>query len=45
MRYNMVRDFNIWLSQFRDSIANYDYYVNFEKVYSNINNIKIDKIP
>lgn len=42
MRYNMVRDFNIWLSQFRDSIANYDYYVNFEKVYSNINNIKIE---
>lgn len=38
----MVRDFNIWLSQFRDSIANYDYYVNFEKVYSNINNIKIE---
>lgn len=42
MRYNMAREFNIWLSQFRDSIANYGYYVNFEKVYSNINNIKIE---
>ncbi|MEE1281161.1 MAG: type II restriction endonuclease [Acutalibacteraceae bacterium] len=38
----MAREFNIWLSQFRDSIANYGYYVNFEKVYSNINNIKIE---
>ena len=38
----MEREFNIWLSQFRDSIANYGYYVNFEKVYSNINNIKIE---
>ena len=42
MRYNMEREFNIWLSQFRDSIANYGYYVNFEKVYSNIHNIKIE---
>lgn len=38
----MARDFNSWLLQFRDSIANYDYYVNFEKVYSNINSIKIE---
>lgn len=38
----MAREFNMWLSQFRDSIANYGYYVNFEKVYSNINNIKIE---
>lgn len=37
-----MRDFNGWLSDFRDSIANYSYYVNFEKVFSNIDNIKIE---
>lgn len=38
----MQRDFNIWLSNFRDSIANYSYYVDFEKVYRNVDNIKIE---
>ena len=36
------RDFNKWLSTFRDSIATYSYYVDFEKVYGNVENIKIE---
>lgn len=38
----MKRDFNSWLSTFRDSIANYDYYVDFNKVYKNIDSIRIE---
>ncbi len=37
----MKRDFNTWLSEFRDSIADYRYYVDFEKIYNNIDNIKV----
>ena len=36
----MKRDFNEWLGQFRNSIADYKYYVDFNKVYGNIENIK-----
>lgn len=36
------RDFKTWLSGFRDSIANYSYYIDFEKVYKNVNSIKIE---
>lgn len=38
----MKRDFISWLSNFRNSIATYSYYVNFEKVYENVENIKIE---
>ncbi len=38
----MKRDFNLWLSGFRNSIADYDYYVNFEKVYKNVDRIKVE---
>lgn len=38
----MKRDFNKWLSQFRKSIANYDYYIDFKKVYHNVDAIKIE---
>ena len=38
----MKRDFNEWLGQFRNSIADYKYYVDFNKVYGNIENIKIE---
>ena len=37
-----MRDFNDWFSGFRDSIADYGYYVDFEKVYRNVNNIKVE---
>lgn len=38
----MKRNFNNWLSKFRNSIANYGYYVDFEKVYKNVDKIKIE---
>ena len=36
------RDFNFWLSGFRDSIADYGYYIDFEKVHRNVDNIKVE---
>ena len=36
------RDFNTWLSYFRDSIADYGYYIDFEKVHRNVDNIKVE---
>ena len=36
------RDFNAWLSGFRDSIADYGYYVDFEKVNRNVDAIKVE---
>lgn len=38
----MSRNFNTWLSGFRDSISDYAYYVNFEKVYRNVDAIKVE---
>ena len=36
------RDFNMWLLDFRDSIADYAYYVDFKKVHRNVENIKVE---
>lgn len=36
------RNFSEWLNEFRESISNYKYYVNFEKVFKNIDEIKIE---
>lgn len=36
------RDFKTWLSGFRNSIADYGYYIDFEKVYRNVDNIKVE---
>lgn len=36
------RNFKDWLSHFRGSIADYEYYIDFEKVYRNIESIKIE---
>ena len=38
----MLRDFNTWLSGFRDSIADYGYYIDFEKVHRNVDDIKVE---
>lgn len=38
----MKRDFEKWLNTFTDTIASYDYYTNFDKVYSNVEDIKIE---
>lgn len=37
-----MRDFNKWLAKFRNSISNYGYYVDFEKVYRNADGIKVE---
>lgn len=37
-----LKSFDGWLSEFRESISSYDYYVDFEKVYRNLDNIKIE---
>lgn len=36
------RNFNSWLSSFRNSIADYGYYIDFEKVHKNVENIKVE---
>lgn len=38
----MKRDFNEWLKKFRFSICDYKYYVDFEKVYGNVDNIRVE---
>ncbi len=37
-----MRDFNKWISTFRESIANYSYYVDFNTVYNNASNLKTE---
>ena len=36
------RNFNTWLSSFRYSIADFGYYIDFKKVYKNVDSIKIE---
>lgn len=36
-----MRDFDVWIANFRPSIADYKYYVDFNKVFNNVNAIKI----
>lgn len=38
----MERNFNEWLSSFRNSIADYGYYIDFEKVHRNVDLIKVE---
>ncbi len=38
----MHRNFNDWIKLFRSSICDYGYYVDFEKVYGNIDSIKVE---
>lgn len=38
----MDRKFTEWLSKFRSSIANYGYYIDFDKVYRNVNDIMVE---
>ena len=38
----MSRDFSTWLSGFRDSIADYGYYIDFEKVYCNVDRVRLE---
>lgn len=36
------RDFHTWLSKFRYSIVDFGYYIDFNKVYKNVETIKIE---
>lgn len=36
------RNFDEWLSKFRPSISSYDYYIDFEKVVRNVDEIKVE---
>ena len=38
----MERNFNTWLASFRNSIADYGYYIDFEKVHRNVDKIKVE---
>lgn len=38
----MSRNFEEWLNEFKFSISGYKYYIDFEKVYRNVDNIKIE---
>ena len=38
----MKRNFNDWIKQFKSSICDYDYYVDFEKVYGKVDSIKVE---
>lgn len=38
----MPRDFNTWLSGFRDSIADYGYYIDFAKVHRNVDKVRVE---
>ncbi len=38
----MKRDFDEWLAGFRETIADYKYYVDFGKVYNNVESIRIE---
>lgn len=38
----MERDFNSWISSMKDSIASWTYNTDFQKVYENVNKIKIE---
>lgn len=37
-----MRNFEEWLNEFRESIADYKYYVDFSKVFTNVDSIKIE---
>ena len=38
----MKKNFNDWLSKFKTSISNYSYYIDFEKIYKNVDKVKLE---
>ena len=38
----MKRDFNTWLGEFRESIADYGYYIDFPKIHKNVDAVKVE---
>ncbi len=37
-----MRNFNEWIKQFKKSISDYTYYVDFQKVYGNVDSMKVE---
>lgn len=37
-----MRDFNTWIAKFKENIFDYKYYTNFNKVYKNVDAIKVE---
>lgn len=38
----MNRNFNDWINKFKTSISDYTYYVDFEKIYKNVDKVKVE---
>lgn len=38
----MKREFERWMQDFKESIADYEYYVDFNKVYHNVDEVKVE---
>ena len=38
----MSRNFEEWLDTFKDNISTFDFYVDFNKVYRNVDEIKVE---
>ncbi len=38
----MKRNFNEWLGKFKSSISDYNYYADFEKIYKNVDKVKVE---
>ncbi len=38
----MKRNFDLWLSTMKDNVASWTYYTDFDKVYENVNKIKVE---
>lgn len=38
----MTRNFNDWISKFKTSISDYTYYVDSEKIYKNVDKVKVE---
>jgi len=37
-----MRNFDEWFSNFRESISDYDYYIDFAKVHRSVDKIKVE---
>ena len=37
-----MRNFNEWFSDFKENIADYKYYTDFDKVYRNVQEVKVE---
>ena len=38
----MRRNFDDWFNKFKTSISDYTYYVDFEKIYKNVDKVKVE---